>query len=206
MSTGYICSIVDGEGISFKDFVLKCARAFGATIDMRDEPIDKPIPDEFKASTSYHDKMLSKAKKELARLKAMSIEEAEAGAMEEYKVMVAEEKRSIKCDAEQRDKYNAMLKQVKDWEPPSRDHDNLKKFMITQITESIEFDCPVNRGREEVRKLSGRDWLKKQIDKQLWDIKYAEQHITEENERARRNSEWVRALRVSLQDKKKDSK
>jgi hypothetical protein len=194
MSTGYTCSIVDGEGISFKDFVLKCARAFGATNDMRDE---------FKANTSYHDCTLERAKKELVRLKAMSIEEAEAGAMEEYKAMVAEEKRSIKDEAERRDKYNAMLKQVKDWEPPSGDHDGLKKFMITQITESIEFNCPVNRGREEVIKLSGKDWLKKEIDKQLWDIKYSEKAIQEENERARGNTEWVRALRVSLQEKGK---
>ena len=38
MPTGYTLDLYNGKDITFEEFVLKCARAFGALIDMRDEP------------------------------------------------------------------------------------------------------------------------------------------------------------------------
>lgn len=40
MPTGYTADIKDG--ITFRDFALRCARAFGATIMQRDEDISIP--------------------------------------------------------------------------------------------------------------------------------------------------------------------
>ena len=59
MPTGYTSKIADGIG--FKDFALSCARAFGACIEMRDDPSDKPIPNEFKPN-DYHKKRMAAAK------------------------------------------------------------------------------------------------------------------------------------------------
>ena len=51
MPTGYTAKIADGQ--TFEEFILSCARAFGALVEMRDEPADAPIPEEFKPS-AYH--------------------------------------------------------------------------------------------------------------------------------------------------------
>jgi len=39
MPSGFTSDIYDGKKITFKDFTLKCARAFGACIHLRDDPI-----------------------------------------------------------------------------------------------------------------------------------------------------------------------
>lgn len=51
MPTGYTSYI--GQGCDFKTFAMKCARAFGACIDMRDSSLDAQIPDSFEPSR-YH--------------------------------------------------------------------------------------------------------------------------------------------------------
>jgi hypothetical protein len=47
MPTGYTDCVRSGEVTEFADFAMKCARAFGACIEMRDEPSGTPIPEAF---------------------------------------------------------------------------------------------------------------------------------------------------------------
>ena len=67
MPTGYTARLCDGEQ-TFKDFAMLCARACGALIEMREDPMDAPIPEKIKRS-SYYDEALSKAVAEYDRLK-----------------------------------------------------------------------------------------------------------------------------------------
>lgn len=53
MPTGYTYPVCEGKITEFPDFALSCARAFGALISMREEPMDAPLPDEIAASTNY---------------------------------------------------------------------------------------------------------------------------------------------------------
>ena len=41
MPTGYTAGIIDGKTETFQDFAKQCMRAFGVTIHMRDENMDK---------------------------------------------------------------------------------------------------------------------------------------------------------------------
>ena len=52
MPSGYTSDIYNGKEVTFKDFALGCARAFGACVMQRDDPADekpKIMPEE-----SYH--------------------------------------------------------------------------------------------------------------------------------------------------------
>ena len=60
MPTGYTAMLTEEKEITFEDFALKCARAFGALIEMRDESLDAKIPEEFKV-TEYHTVELNRA-------------------------------------------------------------------------------------------------------------------------------------------------
>lgn len=51
MPTGYTAAIKDG--ITFQEYALSCARAFGALISMREESSDAPIPDALEMSPYY---------------------------------------------------------------------------------------------------------------------------------------------------------
>ena len=61
MPTGYTEDIYNGKDVTFKDFALKCARAFGACVHQREDNIDDP-PRLKIADTSYYEEKLKKAK------------------------------------------------------------------------------------------------------------------------------------------------
>ena len=42
MPTGYTAIIEDDPNCTFEQYLMRCARAFGATVTMRDDPLDKP--------------------------------------------------------------------------------------------------------------------------------------------------------------------
>ena len=64
MPTGYTADIYHGKDVSFKDFVLTCARSRGALIHMREEPLDTPIRKRDN-SNSYHLKEIKRLNKEI---------------------------------------------------------------------------------------------------------------------------------------------
>ena len=73
MPTGYTDAIKDG--ITFQQFAMNCARAFGACVTMRDDPSDKPIPERFEPS-AWHKERLGDAYAALSELDKMGISEA----------------------------------------------------------------------------------------------------------------------------------
>src|SRR5688572_13460567 len=66
MPTGYTAGILSGETKSFKQFAIDCMRAFGATIHMRDEPMDKPY--EPRTPSEYYSKRIGELKKQISDL------------------------------------------------------------------------------------------------------------------------------------------
>ena len=53
MPTGYTAYIKDGDITTGKDFLKLCLRNFGVAIDMRDEPLSKPVPTQFEPNPYY---------------------------------------------------------------------------------------------------------------------------------------------------------
>jgi len=193
MPTGYTAKIA--EGISFEEFAMSCARAFGALITMRDEPAGAEIP-KFKPS-EYHTKALSEKRDLLKRLEGMSEEYAEESALRSYKTRITEWNKRMKEYADLRVKYETMLEKVISWEPPSSDHVEMKKFMQDQINESIKHDCYDNDVCDVV-KTSGAEWKNAQIQEVERSIIYHEEEIEKEEERVTGRNEWVSQLKNSL--------
>lgn len=194
MPTGYT-SIIE-KGATFERFVWTCARAFGAMIMMRDDSLDAPIPQEFQPS-KYNFEEIEKAKARLYDLERLTIEQAESRARAEYTsecqrvADYREEKRQL------RQKYDVMLERVRAWEPPTPDHVELKKFMVQQIEESIQFDCG-NYEPDEPKLRSGRDWLAKVVAGATRDVAYHEREWKAEVERTKGRNDWMAALRKSV--------
>lgn len=193
MPTGYTALI--SEGISFKNFVLQCSRAFGALIEMRDEPMDASIPDEFTPS-NYHSEQIYKSKQRLSSLVNMSLSEAHKQCEADYLSQVEYYNKSISDKETLKMKYNEMLIKVHAWVAPTDEHDGLKDFMVKQITESIDWDCKVY-GEKPTPK-NAEIWMFEQKKVALKDIKYHEVEYEKEVERCKNRSEWVRQLKNSL--------
>jgi len=196
MPTGYTADIAND--ISFNDFVMGCARAFGALVTMRDDPHDAPIPDKFEPS-KYHVEKLSEARAELVRLKAMTMKVAAQNAKSDFDEMVESHKVSIDKNNNLREKYGKMLALVNMWIPPTPEHSELKGFMQKQISESIEWDCSNRYFHENPPELmTAERWIETRIANALRDIIYHETENRKEIERNESRSLWVQQLRDSL--------
>lgn len=197
MATGYTIKIA--EGMTFREFVMGCSRAFGYCIDLRDEPGGGEIvPKVFRPNGDYL-KKINELKRELKGLNKMSEGEAEKRAKLHNEKLKREHENRIKECEELRKKYENMKAKVLGWTPPTPNHMNLKKFMLEQIEISIEFDCDESFiERNEEREVDGRAWLydkKKSVQRNL--NYYREEH-EKEVRRCKEATDWVKALRKSL--------
>ena len=196
MPTGYTDCIKDD--ISLRDFILRCSRAMGALIMMRDESTDTPIPERFEPS-DYHAKKLVSLEKELADLKSMEITAADAAATKEYEEDVSNNEKYIRQNLLLKGRYSKMLSAVKSWEPPTKEHFGLKSFMQEQIESSIKFDCGTDYYSEQgFTKLTGQQWKEKRLKELLKDLSYHTHENDEEVSRTEGRNLWIKQLRESL--------
>lgn len=197
MPTGYTAAIE--KGITFSQFALQCARNFGALIEMRDEPMDAPIPDEFEAHGFYHNSLVA-AQKELLKVRAMTESQCVTAAEKEHKSRVATADREIEKMVALRAKYEAMLAQVEAWTPPSPEHEGLKEFMREQITESIKFDCHSDYYERvlQVPTMGGLEWKANRVANLEADVARYQVEAAKDRERMQGRTTWVRLLKESL--------
>lgn len=196
MPTGYTAAIADD--ITFDDFVISCARGMGALVMMRDEPANAPIPERFEPS-DYHTKKIAEATATLDRLAGMTEADAEQAASDAHEAEIAAQASAIHRNDTLREKYNAMLAKVVAWKSPSADHDGFKKFMVEQITQSIDFDCDNSYYRDQKHtKLTGAEWLAQEEANARKDIACHDAQNAKEIERTEARNTWLRLLRESL--------
>ena len=193
MPTGYTADI--GKGIDFRTFIWTCARAFGALVLMRDDPMTAPIPEEFTPS-DYHLKKMEAARAEIAKFEGMS--EAVAGAeakeaferQERWNAEQKQEKADLKA------KYLAMLEQAQAWTPPTPDHQSLKEFMVQQITDSIKFDC--GEFDSPGKLLLPEEFRSTGLFLARQNLAYHEREHQNEIARCNERNAWIKALRESV--------
>lgn len=196
MPTGYTSYIEDGKINNAKDFIMLCARAFGATIMMRDESLDAPIP-EFKPST-YHLEQLEKAKQRLEEFKNMTNEQLQQEIDDNYNKEMEYRKQAIKEKLELKEKYLNVLNDIYAWKEPTPEHRKLKEFAIDQIKDSMQWDCSTEYYEQEYIKPTLEESRKLQIETALKDIKYYTKQNQEEIERTNERNLWVKQLRESF--------
>jgi hypothetical protein len=198
MPTGYTAPIANG--ITFKEYAMGCARAFGALIMMRDDPQDAEIPESFAAS-NYHSDHIKRDTAELKRISGMDCATAALKAKQAHQKNIAYHNEQISKSESLAEKYRAMLKEVEAYKSPSKDHDNFKKFMREQIEESIRFDCDSDYHSKcllDQKLLSGKEWLSSEKKRLRDSIKYHKEEHKKEVKRVNERNKWVKKLRESL--------
>ena len=199
MPTGYTAKLCNGEQ-SFKDFALQCARAFGATIAMRDDPSDNDIPERFEPST-YHKDELDKTEKHLKAIEKMTAKQLDAAAEKEYLKAKSRAENKLLKERETQQRLIAMQDSVSNWQPPTGEHQGLKDFMLEQLETTIKFDGDTSYSERELQsltKLSGEEWKQKELRAARKRIAYHTKEWGLELERTENRNLWVAELRESL--------
>jgi len=195
MPTGYTASVQDGTITTLQEYALSCARAFGATITMRDEPADAVIPDEFEPSPYHKDAIVTAKAKIDAWFDMTDLQRDEAYG--EYCLQVTKDyEATIEKAQGYRDNYEAMLEKVEAWEAPTADHTNFRDFMLKQLRESIDFDCSTTHTKSTP--MTKDDWVTEQERSLAWSLNYHQENWADEQKRCRERSKWVNDLRDSL--------
>lgn len=195
MPTGFTSEIYSGKKVEAKDFILQCARQFGALVTMRDEPFDAEIP-VFEPS-SYHQRQIELAKSKLEKYSNMSLEEAEVETNKDYDYAISSYHTRLKEKDDLKARYEEVLEQVKLWNPPSDDHAPLKEYAVDQLVKSIEFDCSTKYIAPPTKE-SSKAYLMAKVSDALRDIEYHEKGWKEEVERTNGRNLWVKQLKDSL--------
>jgi chromosome segregation ATPase len=197
MPTGYT-SVVCERDISFNEFTWRCARAFGALISMRDASLHANIPDKLPVDDSFHVAELKKAQTRLKTLKKTSLDVAEARAKRDYAAALKAKKEHIKRVSDVRARLDAMREQVDSWQPPSKEHEGLKTFMLQQLDETIKYDGTVSEYYDKVKPQTGEEWLEMALGHAQRDIEYHTQHLAEDRKRADEHQQWIDQLRANI--------
>lgn len=192
MPTGYTSKLHDGEQ-SWNEFVWECARAFGALVLLRDDH-GAPIPQEFKVEAFYAENL---AKSEAELKEWLSTEEPGRLAMYESKRRDNErmnEERRVKRTA-LRLRYEAMLGRAQAWVAPTSEHEGLRKFMIEQLSSSIDFDC----SDYSVGPLPPfSEWCHEHTKSLTRSVGRKKESLAKEEARTAQRNAWLKALRVSV--------
>ena len=192
MASTYTSDIA--KDISFRQFVLNCARACTPLAFMRDEPWGALIPETREVSAYYVEK-IKETQELLDKVSKMTPEECEEEAQKEYQDSCEYKQESNRKRKELKDKYEAMLEKVRAWDCP---HSYLKDFMVTQINQSIAHDCYVSVNPKEPQPLSGEVWKKTRIDKLTEDLERYQKRLREEAKQVTEYNIWIRQLLDSL--------
>lgn len=197
MPTGYTHKVVDGTLTEFADFALECARAFGALLELRDDPA-APIPTEIKPST-YAQERLDEATKEYLRLSSLTGEALSAEIAEEYAEEKARRAEYRAKGKETNERLNKMSAAVANWTPPTAAHTRFKEFMLQQLDISRETSCDEEADQFIEPVLPSVDeWLDKRLTRLKKQIKDYAGEQAWENTLAQSRTLWLQQLRASL--------
>lgn len=200
MPSGYTCQILEDKVTDLKGFATICARAFGATIMQRDDPLDAPLkmpePD-----TSYYEGRIKEGEAELKRLENLSHEDRTVYGVNKQNEKIKYCQEGIERVTENLNKLNKVLAEVVKWTPPTPAHTNFKEFMIDQIRETVRFDGDSSYyfGQlEEVKNKNPQSYYNEALEDLKRSIENSKKYIKEEIERANGRREWLTSLLDSL--------
>lgn len=207
MATYYTNKIIDGEITTVEDFVKICAGEFGVTIDVGDigtEP--KYVP---KKVDSFYGVRIEECKRKLDELGEMSDEEIIANREEELQHGIEICRNKIRLAEKNATTLVNFIKEIFDWDPPTKEHYKLKEFMINQLHDTIKHDCDIEHFRynlselyQESFTLDAENIRKTLMTKINDDLKYYVELFERETNRATETNIWAEQLLNSF-DKKK---
>jgi hypothetical protein len=195
MPTGYTQPLSERD-VSLADFALRCARAFGATVELREEPLDANLPPLFEVPSFYYER-LTGAQVRVAELANMTLEDAgKACGVEFIKEMRhrGEQVRKILAFAT---RHAKLVEEVNAWEPPTDDHKGLKTFMMEQL-KLVKDEADPSYYQTPLFAKDAKRWLDDQRKQAFEELEYRQKAIKEQEDLVASRNAWITALRNSL--------
>jgi hypothetical protein len=196
MPTGYTSILHEDRPVAFNEFAWRCARAFGAFVMMRDDGLDVPVPSKMVPS-DYHEKRITEARAALSEARAMIPSVAFERADESYRKALASYESAKAERAKLRERYLAMRAEAEAWQPPTPEHEGLRRFMIEQI-DACAVDYQESDWDKPPLRLSGEDYKHELENRALRELAYHTKALADERKGCDQRNTWIDALRSSV--------
>lgn len=207
MPSGYTNGILTGETSTFQDFAKKCMRAFGATIHMREENMDKEYTP--RVPSSYHENKIKENQKDLKKWESISDDEILNLELSNISKSIEYHEQRIIEIALNSEKINNILQKVNEWIPPTEEHIGIKDFMIQQLTDTLRHDCDdsyhiegLAEYKDKLDTFKVEDVRQEHILEFEKAIIYHTKQLDKEIDRCEKSNKWVEELINSLQTSK----
>lgn len=197
MPTGYTSPIYDGEPMTGHEFILRCARAFGAVgMEMRDMSLNVPVTS-FVRSTQHEEQEVVRAQAQLDEVNAMSVVDAASRAQREFDDAIKRYGESVANAEVMRARYQVVVDQVEAWTPPTPEHEDVKKFALEQLQGDIDFYGRPHAYKPEAPQ-TGAEWLFDYRDRRQKALTSAQERLASLRQRNIEDAAWVQSLVGSL--------
>jgi hypothetical protein len=197
MPSAYTQPVADGTVTTLPAFAMLCARAFGAMIDMRDEPLDAEVPKGFKPSSYYADQVEA-LEKELATLKQRTAVQALEFGHARLDERRANWDKERQRNWEKKERYEHMMNLVEQWNPPTPDHAGLRDYMMDQLRQSKQFDCSDTDPSSPDEVWTPGEMFSEEVARVSASLAYHKKARQEEIDRVKQRNQWLADLRASL--------
>lgn len=203
MPTGYTAGILDGKINDFPEFAKNCMRAFGATIHMKEESLDKVYTP--RTPSKFYKQRITSLKKVLKENETLSDKEI----IKSEKKFLTIDKVQLTKNLEEKkvnvSKLKMILKDVIKWTPPNIHYKEFKDFMIQQLTSTIDSDGngsyyvnEIKKVNERLKNIDPNKIRKERFEKYNKDLIYYTNQYNEELEHCKDSNTWVSTLVESL--------
>lgn len=203
MPTGYTAGIEDGTITTVKQFALICARAFGATIMQRDDPLNGEL--KIPQASPFYKELAEKSLKILNDFQSKTLDEQIQYVIDKnYESQMAAHESYNQLN-EREHAYKRLRDKVELWCPPSPDHAALKQFMLEQIdlcsgSMPDEPKMPKRISREEATPL-----VYKEIADMAENVSNYKKRYHEDVARTEERVKWITALIDCFKDDKNEN-
>ncbi len=195
MSTGYTSDAMECD-MTFREFALRCTRAFAYVSEFRDEPLDKiftKVP-----RRTFYQRKLKDAKKEKALFEEMSKDEKLAWAKNSLIEKLKVARKYMAQSKLENARLEKLLVEAKAFRPPTSEHIRYRDFMIEQLTGSLH---DLSYALEDISKLEATNPIdvliarEKSIDR---DIAYYAESQNRDDNMVDMANKWIGAIIQSL--------
>ena len=195
MPTGYTADVIE-KNITFREFALRCMRAFGALVSLRDEDMRKVVTEV--PLRDYHKKSLAKAKILLCAFNSLTPAIQADNAVLAIKESYERSKESRKRAIEENKRLNRMIAQVKKWKPPTPEHIRYKEFMLEQLTISLSDLKYYAVKKPNTSKKAIAAWIESRRSELERNVAYHAEYWAKDLKNNAEANAWIKAIIKSL--------
>lgn len=168
MPTCYTAYIENGECTTGNDFLKLCIRNFGVCIGQREDSLSEPLKTHFEYS-NYYEEYYKNAEENLNTINKMTPDEIKQAEIDSLAARLEYQKQFLINCEEDNKRYAKIREEVDKWQPPTKDHYEIKEFALNQIDismhdidERIEF---IDRLQSKLIKTKEKDAVDIKLDK-----------------------------------------